>query len=180
MHDFKNPDWIPTRDARFDVSHHVIRFAVKSVNINQLFSINQNSDKVVYKCFVEGCRSRSDLDQKTHTFHPIPTVVKHQGEKGYALSLARRRAWITAINRYLKTFKCIKAINLQIFCIFDDTFSRPNAEITKNTRICSDHFVTGKPASLVQTDRQDWVPSQFRIEENGKRCNRKSPESQQP
>ena len=78
---------------------------------------------MVYCCFVEGCHSRSDLDRKTHSFHAIPAVIRNQGEQTYALSLARRRAWITAINK-------------------------PNAEINKYSKICSEHFLSGKPASL--------------------------------
>nr|XP_047140984.1 uncharacterized protein LOC124816028 [Hydra vulgaris] len=72
---------------------------------------------------------------KKEIFFRLPKVVCNQGDNGKILSKERREKWINAINRV------------------------GNYPDVLHTRICSDHFITGKPASLFSQNGPDWVPS---------------------
>ena len=80
-----------------------------------------------------GCTKRSGRDKVS--FYRIPTIVQHQGEKTAALSSKRRHDWIMKINR-------------------------KEWSPTKNARVCSDRFVSGRMWSLLY---------QWRIQKFGKR-----------
>lgn len=69
-------------------------------------------------CGVFGCGNRGDRDKKS--FYRLPAVITSQGEKTFELSQKRRDTWLAHISRD------IKESNLPY------------------TRVCSDHFVTGK------------------------------------
>ncbi|VEN40896.1 unnamed protein product [Callosobruchus maculatus] len=87
-------------------------------------------------CIVAGCKSRAERNGVR--FFSVPAVkynrfltVKNE------LSRKRRDVWIAALKR------------------LDLTESK-----LKNQRVCSKHFITGKPASLEDENNPDWVPSQ--------------------
>ncbi|KAJ8976276.1 hypothetical protein NQ317_001915 [Molorchus minor] len=87
-------------------------------------------------CIVMGCGNRGGRDQVS--FFCVPDVVnsKYQPHLNY-LSRKRRQRWITALRR----------INL-------------TPSILRNQRVCSKHFITGKPSKLEDVDSPDWAPSQ--------------------
>ncbi|XP_065639959.1 uncharacterized protein LOC136072629 [Hydra vulgaris] len=85
-------------------------------------------------CAVFGCSNRSNRE-KGKPFFRLPKVACNQGDDGKILSKERRQKWINATNRV------------------------GNYPDILHTRICSDHFITGKPASLFSQNDPDWVPS---------------------
>ncbi len=86
-------------------------------------------------CVVFGCSKRSGRD-KDISFYRIPKIIKTKGEKGEQLSRKRRLGFLSAIGRADLTEK-----------------------ILINDRICSRHFVSGKPANLLDTMNPDWLPT---------------------
>ena len=86
-------------------------------------------------CAVVGCGNRANRE-KTRSFYRLPAIVTGKGEALRELTERRRRAWLVAINR-----KDIKESNLQY------------------TRVCSDHFISGKPSDVDDDTNPDWVPS---------------------
>ena len=77
-------------------------------------------------CAVVGCSNRADRD-KSKSYYILPSVITHQGEKTFQLSKKRQATWLARIKR-------------------DDL--RP--ENYPYTRVCSDHFVSGKPSQLYE------------------------------
>ena len=86
-------------------------------------------------CAVLKCGNRSGRD-KDKRFIRLPSVIIHQGEKALELSRQRQLEWLATIKRK----------NL-----------RP--EQYPNTRVCSDHFVSGSPSALFDENNPDWAPS---------------------
>ena len=86
-------------------------------------------------CAVIGCGKRADRDKGT-SFYRLPSIITHQGEQTRQLSERRRREWLSAIRR-----QDIRPENYE------------------HTRVCSEHFISGKPSSLYQTTHPDWVPT---------------------
>jgi len=86
-------------------------------------------------CAVIKCGSRSGRD-KSKRFFRLPSVITHQGERALDLSRRRQLEWLARIKRK----------NL-----------RP--EQYPNTRVCSDHFVSGSPCALFDENNADWAPS---------------------
>ena len=86
-------------------------------------------------CAVVGCANKAKKGDG-RSFFRLPAVVTHLGEEDYELSKRRRDAWIARIRR-------------------EDL----KPESYRNVRVCSNHFVTGKPALLYDTTNQDWAPS---------------------
>ena len=86
-------------------------------------------------CAVIKCGNRSGRD-KGKRFFRLPSVISHQGEKALELSGRRQREWLARIRR--------KDI-------------RPDQY--ENTRVCSDHFVSGSPSKLFDDSSPDWAPS---------------------
>ncbi|XP_055907160.1 uncharacterized protein LOC129942314 [Eupeodes corollae] len=84
-------------------------------------------------CFVIGCSKRAERDH-TFSFFRFPAVHKKPTE--IEISKARRTAWLNAIKR-----KDLKESSL------------------KYTRICSQHFITSRPAKLKDKLHPDWIPS---------------------
>ena len=74
------------------------------------------------------CGNRRDKDR-------LPSVITHQGEKALELSGRRQLEWLARIKR-----KNIKP------------------EQYPNTRVCSDHFVSGSPSALFDENNPDWAP----------------------
>ena len=86
-------------------------------------------------CVVVGCTNKAKKgDGKS--FFRLPAVITHLGEKDRELSKRRQDAWLARIRR-------------------QDLKPESYATI----RVCSDHFVTGRPATLYDTTHQDWAPS---------------------
>ena len=86
-------------------------------------------------CAVLKCGNHSGRD-KDKRFFRLPSVITHQGEKALELSGRRQLEWLARIKR--------KNI-------------RP--EQYPNTRVCSDHFVSGSPSALFDEKNPDWAPS---------------------
>ncbi|XP_014677462.1 PREDICTED: uncharacterized protein LOC106817312 isoform X2 [Priapulus caudatus] len=87
---------------------------------------------MVLSCWIKGCRNRAD-GKVTRGFYTIPIVRLHEGDQTRILSEERRRVWLANINR-------------------------KNAP-SKYSKVCSDHFVKGKPADLYDRSHPDWAPT---------------------
>ena len=81
-----------------------------------------------------GCFKRSGRD-KDVSFYRVPVIIS-EGELTEELTTERRRKWISAISR-------------------DDITEKK----MENDRVCSSHFVSGKPASNWDKFNVDWVPT---------------------
>ena len=73
----------------------------------------------------------------------IHAIISHQGDETEELTRERRMRWISAISRGDLT-------ELKL----------------KNERVCSPHFVSGKPAQLWDKFNIDWVPT-LNLTKNG-------------
>ena len=82
-----------------------------------------------------GCSKRSGRD-KDVSFYRVPLIIRNEGELAEELTTERRRKWISAISR-------------------DDITEKK----MENDRVCSSHFVSGKPASNWDKFNIDWVPT---------------------
>ncbi|CAH3106647.1 unnamed protein product [Porites lobata] len=81
------------------------------------------------------CHSRTVRDKEI-SFFRVPVIVKNQGEACEELSIERRRRWLSAISRDGLTENLIQS-----------------------GRVCSRHFVQGKPAASWDKWNVDWVPT---------------------
>lgn len=86
-------------------------------------------------CIVVGCSKRSDRD-KDVSFFRIPSVRYGRSSEELELSKKRREGFLAAISRA------------------DLTESK-----LENGRICSRHFVSGKPADHFDHLNPDWLPT---------------------
>ncbi len=86
-------------------------------------------------CVVVGCSNRSGRN-KDISFYKMPKITTSKGSRILELSKKRRARYIAAISRGDLTEK-----------------------ILANDRICSRHFISGKPASLENETNPDWLPS---------------------
>ncbi len=87
-------------------------------------------------CVVVGCSKRSGRDRDV-SFFRIPKVVSGKGPQNLLeLSMKRRAGYLAAISRIGVTDK-----------------------ILNNDRICSKHFISGKPADLEDETNPDWLPT---------------------
>lgn len=99
-------------------------------------------------CAMIGCSARSkSAAQKTNMepgigLYCLPKVITRQCGRTKALSEERRRLWLARINR--KDMKNLDYV-----------------------RVCGRHFISGKPASLMDDTNPDWVPSQHLGYTNG-------------
>uniref|UniRef100_UPI00358FBA78 uncharacterized protein isoform X2 n=1 Tax=Myxine glutinosa TaxID=7769 RepID=UPI00358FBA78 len=87
---------------------------------------------MVNNCAVFGCSNRSNRDKKSYFL--LPSVITGQGDKTKELTEKRRARWIANLRR-----ECFTP--------------------SKHTRICSDHFISGKAAKLYDTTNPDWIPT---------------------
>ncbi|XP_033727696.1 uncharacterized protein LOC117317023 [Pecten maximus] len=89
---------------------------------------------MVNYCAMIGCNNTGGRDRVS--FFRLPAVITSQGEKTHGLSEKRRRLWLTKISR---------------------------ADLEPSSypylRVCSEHFVSGKPSSLYPENSADWAPS---------------------
>ncbi|XP_068203819.1 uncharacterized protein [Palaemon carinicauda] len=91
---------------------------------------------MVSYCVVIGCGNDSECEIDK-TFFQFPRVIQNAEGKQNVLSLLRQQAWIANLSS-----------------------SNLNFEDLNDYRVCSDHFVQGKPCSLNDVENIDWVPSQ--------------------
>ncbi|XP_061841206.1 uncharacterized protein [Nerophis lumbriciformis] len=90
-----------------------------------------------HTCVVSGCTNRANPGQGTTNFYDIPKVIVNQGKETERLSTERRNTWLARINRA--------------------GFTPDPAK--RHYKVCSDHFVTGKPSALFYVNDQDWAPT---------------------
>ena len=90
---------------------------------------------MVNYCACIGCCNRGDKN-KDKSFYRLPSVVTLQGTQTRQLSEERQRRWLAAIRR-----------------------SDINPSNFKHTRVCSDHFLSGRPSALYDRTNPDWVPT---------------------
>jgi len=86
-------------------------------------------------CIVVCCGSKSGKHKVT--FSKIPKIITNQGEEWEELTRERKNRWISAM-------------------------SRGDAEaknILESERVCSGHFVSGKPAATWDKHNINWVPT---------------------
>ena len=86
-------------------------------------------------CAIVGCGTRSVRGKGVYMAR-MPSIITNQGEEMRKLTDERRKAWISAISRRYLT-----------------------DSIMKNSRICSNHFVSGRAADPMKRHDPDWVPS---------------------
>ena len=86
-------------------------------------------------CVVIGCSACSERD-KWLTFHRFPMLTKRFGEKDFELRKKRLDGYLAAISR-------------------EDI--DPKSIEEHDYRICSRHFVLGKPAKLYETNSPNWL-----------------------
>ena len=86
-------------------------------------------------CCIVSCsnKQKKGLDL---SFFRIPSIIRNEGTRAQELSERRRRMWFAAINREDAAWK-------KVDC----------------WRVCSKHFSTGKPSSLMDESNPDWVPT---------------------
>ena len=89
--------------------------------------------KMVNCCSVVGCSNRSDRE-KDRSFHRLPEVITHLDGQTREYSTERRNKWLSNIRR-------------------------ADLDGKKFVWVCSDHFTTGKPATLFQKSHPDWAPT---------------------
>ena len=86
-------------------------------------------------CVVVGCSKRSGRD-KDVSFFRLPRIIKNKGVDVHSLSKRRRDGILAAISRVGLT-----------------------DNILKNDRICFRHYISGKPADLLDDTNPDWLPT---------------------
>ena len=70
------------------------------------------------------------------TFHRIPTVIEHHDAETKKLTEKRQRQWLANL-----TLKNVTLKNIEY------------------KRVCSQHFISGKPCPLFQESKPDWAPT---------------------
>ncbi|XP_065645260.1 uncharacterized protein LOC136075753 [Hydra vulgaris] len=85
-------------------------------------------------CCVFRCTNRSE--SCTKSFFRIPTILLHHDEETKQISTERKMKWFSAIKR--------ENMNIN----------------TTHYRVCSDHFITGKPSKLFEKSHPNWIPNQ--------------------
>ncbi|XP_046857605.1 uncharacterized protein LOC124451005 [Xenia sp. Carnegie-2017] len=87
-------------------------------------------------CAIYGCSKRADRDKEL-SFYRIPAVKTNASKILQDLQKERRSLWLRRIRRAdIDDSKCTYL------------------------RVCSLHFVTGKPSALTDQTNPDWAPSQ--------------------
>ncbi|XP_075927806.1 chromobox protein homolog 1-like isoform X1 [Petromyzon marinus] len=87
-------------------------------------------------CAMVGCSNRTGRDRSVSFFN-IPAVIQHHCDKTRLLSEQRRALWLSRIDRADLGEEDVKA----------------------HTRVCSAHFIHGKPSTLFDFTHPDWAPS---------------------
>ncbi|KAI4880946.1 hypothetical protein NFI96_003389 [Prochilodus magdalenae] len=85
-------------------------------------------------CVVYGCSNNSNKNGNGVSFYSFPAVRRREGKEAEELSRRRRNLWIARVNRR-------------------------NFQPSPYSKVCSRHFVTGKPAYGMLEAHPDWAPS---------------------
>ena len=97
-----------------------------------MFTFRPSVTGMVLSCFVNGCTNYG-YKKAGISYHRFPAILHHKGDAKYELTRERRRRWIAAVNR--------------------------KKDPTLYSFVCSEHFISGKPAALSDKSNPDWVPS---------------------
>ena len=89
-------------------------------------------------CIVVGCTNKSGQGSGI-SFYRIPRVVVGRSVREEELSRRRREGFLRAISRADLTTSC---------------------STVENGRICSEHFISGKPAALFDETNPSWLPTE--------------------
>ena len=89
---------------------------------------------MVHLCAMVGCGNRSNRDRNV-SFYRLPSIRASSKQAIRDVS-ERRREWLSAINR-----------------------SDIPASSYEHVRVCSRHFILGKPAELADMANPDWIPT---------------------
>ena len=93
-------------------------------------------------CIIAGCTKRTGRDKDVKFFR-IPTIRAGRSDpKELELSIRRRQGYLAAISRYDLTNDALESSKI---------------------KICSRHFIFGKPAALFDETHPDWLPT-FNLE----------------
>ena len=92
-------------------------------------------ESVMVLCIIGNCGSKSGRD--SICFYSVPAIVTNQGEEFEELTRERRNLWISAI----------------------DCADLKTKNVLQNERVCSRHFVSGRPAANWERFNEDWVPT---------------------
>lgn len=87
-------------------------------------------------CAVYECSNRCNREKDRNYFR-LPAIITRSNDEKQALSKERRTNWRARIRR-------------------DDLSSKPSDFV----RVCSDHFISGKPSSIYDKDNPDWATTQ--------------------
>ena len=87
------------------------------------------------RCCIVSCTTKRSTEADTGFFR-IPAVITDQDKEIQQLSEKRRHLWLAAIKRKDTNYKKVE-----------------------HWRVCSRHFISGLPASLLDELNPDWVPS---------------------
>ncbi|XP_054644804.1 phospholipase A and acyltransferase 1 isoform X1 [Dunckerocampus dactyliophorus] len=88
-----------------------------------------------HTCAVLACGNRSNRNYGK-SYYRVPKIIYHKGKKVEETTQKRRDRWL---------------LNLSL--------SSSGAE-SVHARVCSDHFVKGKPSALYDVENEDWAPTQ--------------------
>ena len=86
-------------------------------------------------CIVPGCSKRSDRYNDV-SFFRLPAIRTEKGKKELLLSRKRRAGYLAAISKDLSKYGDLSHV-----------------------RICSRHFISGKPAYFFDHLNPDWLPT---------------------
>ena len=87
------------------------------------------------QCCVYGCSNRSDKGSGK-SFFKVPSIIKHHGNESLVLSTERRNKWFASINR-----------------------KELNVSVSRDHKVCEDHFIGKSPAKLFDKTNPDWIPT---------------------
>ncbi|XP_046862047.1 uncharacterized protein LOC124455458, partial [Xenia sp. Carnegie-2017] len=106
-------------------------------------------------CAIYGCSKRADRDKEL-SFYRIPAVKTNASKILQDLQKERRSLWLRRIRH---TYNILFQNNIYIKGLL---YRRADIDGSKCTylRVCSLHFVTGKPSALTDQTNPDWAPSQ--------------------
>ena len=133
---------MPTVDVNNrDVSSHEQYHVINTVCPNVRHYCVQVWNLKMVQCAIFGCNNHSDCDNDV-SYYKIPSMITHtHDERDWELSTERRDGFLAAIAREDLTVELLER----------DTMT--------DYRVCSRHFLSGKPAKLYNVTSPDWLPS---------------------
>lgn len=140
-----DPDWVPSLNLGHPKPTITKNIGIKKSKlqmVKQKRIMKAATFLIQHECCVVNCggRSHNDRGQRIRnglTFYPFPSWRQNHGVFVSDLSKRQRTAWVKAVGREDITF--------------DD--------IPDEARVCSRHFISGKPAYEMLESDPDWAPS---------------------